>query len=65
MSSQSTKFLAAEVLRMGEKLKHPDRVGGANRISDTASRELRETFVEYSMELARRAGGEQPPRSLG
>lgn len=59
----STAFLAAEILRLGDALKYPDRIGGGvNRMSEAAAKELRETFLEYSMELARRAGGERPPR---
>ena len=49
---------------MGESLEHPNREGcGVNRLSPAEADMLRTTFVEYSMELARRAGGEQPPRS--
>ena len=61
----TTPFLAAEILRMGESLKHPDRVpGGVNYMTKREREDLLERFVEYSMDLAERNGGSRPPRSL-
>jgi hypothetical protein len=52
----STAFLVAEILRMGESLKWPNREGvGVNLMSTHEQRLLREKFLEYSMELAQRA----------
>lgn len=58
------QFLAAEILRMGESLKYPMREPhGIQRLPEAARVELREKFLEYSMELAERVRDAPEPPS--
>lgn len=48
-------FLAAEVARLGELIKHPKRGGtGIDYMSKEAAAKVREQFLEYSLDLAQR-----------
>lgn len=51
----SLGFLAEQILRDGEALKHPNREGGVYHMTGDAAAALRERFLENSMELAERA----------
>jgi hypothetical protein len=54
-TSQTTEFLADEVMRIGESMKHPHRQGEGIKLMDAdMQRRITEQFLEYSMELARR-----------
>jgi len=65
VTSLSTQFIAAEILRLGDALRYPDLPGcGINKMSAGDAQRVRDLHREYAAELARRCGGDRPPRSL-